>query len=249
MIASLPMYDFPHIRGETDTFWQALAAELKTSTKLERREDFRSIWTHPDLAFSQTCGFPLTHELRERVHYVATPHYTADGCDGPHYRSLVFARDQISVMELAGKIAAVNTADSMSGMLALKAVIATVAKSAEFFTSTCWTGSHLASLKAVQDGMADVCAIDCVTVAHVRRSTPELLAGLHEIARGPSVPGLPYISAGSVERVRTALQAVFDRQDTRPARDALLLSGFSVLPDRAYDVIYNLEAGVGWVKL
>jgi ABC-type phosphate/phosphonate transport system substrate-binding protein len=173
----------------------------------------------------------------------------ADGCNGPNYCSLIFAREAVSVEALAGKIAAVNAQDSMSGMLALKAVVAPLAKSARFFASTKWTGSHVASLRALQQGLADVCAIDCVTVAHVRRAMPELLSGLFEIARGPSIPGLPYICAGDAGGVRAALQHLFDREDTSAARQALLLAGFSVLPDGAYDVITDLEARVGWVEL
>jgi ABC-type phosphate/phosphonate transport system substrate-binding protein len=249
MIASLPMYDFPYIRPATDAFLRTLAEELGIDTKLQRRDDFRSVWTEPDLLFSQTCGYPLTHELRGRVRYVATPHYEADGCEGATYRSLVFARAPVSLGELSGKIAAVNTPDSMSGMLALKAVVAPLAKSAKFFERTEWTGSHLASLKALQVGTADVCAIDCVTVAHVRHSMPELLHGLFEVARGPIVPGLPYICAGNTDVARAALQRLFDREDTNMAREAMLLAGFSVLPDGAYDVITDLEARVGWIEL
>jgi ABC-type phosphate/phosphonate transport system substrate-binding protein len=249
MIASLPMYDFPYIRQETDAFWQNLAAELGVKTELDRSGDFRSIWTDRGLAFSQTCGYPLTHELRGRVSYVATPHYTADGCDGATYCSLIFARAPVSPGALKGKIPAVNTPDSMSGMLALKAVIAPFAKSANFFAPTQWTGSHLASLKAVQSGAADVCAIDCVTVAHVRRSLPELLQGLHEIARGPAVPALPFICAGDAHLPRQALTRIFDRTETRASTEAMLLKGVSVLPAGAYDVITELEARVGWVEL
>jgi ABC-type phosphate/phosphonate transport system substrate-binding protein len=249
MIASLPMYDFPYIRQETDAFWQGLAEELGVETGLDRTGNFRSVWTNDGLAFSQTCGYPLTHELRGKVSYVATPHYTADGCDKATYSSLIFAKEPVSLEELRGKIAAVNTPDSMSGMLALKAVVAPLAKSAKFFAATQWTGSHLVSLNALQIGNADVCAIDCVTVAHVRRSTPELLTGLYEIARGPAVPGLPYICAGDPGDARLALQRLFDRQNTSTMRDAMLLAGFSVLPDSAYDIIHDIEARAGWIDL
>jgi ABC-type phosphate/phosphonate transport system substrate-binding protein len=249
MIASLPMYDFPHIKAETDAFWRALAEEFGADFALTRRDEYQSVWTQPALTFSQTCGYPLTHELLGRVSYVATPHYTADGCDGANYCSLVFARAPAPVVELAGKVAAVNAPDSMSGMLALKAVVAPATKSARFFAATKWTGSHVASLKALHHGSADVCAIDCVTVAHVRRSMPELLHGLFEVARGPSIPGLPYICAGDADVARATLQRLFDRENTSAARQALLLAGFSVLPDGAYNVITDLEARVGWIDL
>jgi ABC-type phosphate/phosphonate transport system substrate-binding protein len=249
MFAALPMYDFTYIRGATDGFWRAMGVKLGVEGGLDRSGDFRAQWQSPDLIFGQACGYPLTHELRGKVKYVATPHYEADGCEGALYRSLVFAREPVSVAALRGKVAAVNSPDSMSGMLALKAVIARYCEGQRFFASTVWTGSHIASLQALQDGIADVCAIDCVTVAHVKRSTPQLLQGLHEIARSPLVPGLPFISNGDAEPVRRALQHVFNDPSADEMRRSLLFKGYSVLPTDAYEVIPALERQVGSIAI
>ncbi len=245
MFAALPMYDFPYIRGATDGFWREVGVALGVEGELDRGSDFRAQWLSADLLFGQACGYPLTHELLGKVQYVATPHYDADGCEGANYRSLVFARAPIGLEELQGKVAAVNAPDSMSGMLALKAVVAPYVGDRRFFTSTVWTGSHVGSLQALVDGVADVCAIDCVTVAHLRRSAPQLLQALHEIARSPLVPGLPFVSNGDVEKVRGALHHVFNSPYTEEIRGALLLAGYSVLPTEAYDVIPALEAKTG----
>lgn len=242
MIAALQMYDWPELRPATDSWWQGLARHLGTDGPLARPDDFTAPWYRDDLLFAQTCGYPFTHALKGKVAYVATPQYAADGCEGPNYRSILFAREARPLETFRNAIAAVNTPDSMSGMLALKLVFAPFAADGRFFARAVETGGHLASLTAVQQGRADVCAIDCVCVALARRYRPAALQGLVEVARSPQVPGLPWITrAGDPLAIRAALRGAFDDPTLAAARDALLLSGFSVLPEGAYDRITALE--------
>jgi ABC-type phosphate/phosphonate transport system substrate-binding protein len=94
----------------------------------------------------------------------------------------------------------------------------------------------------VREGRADVCAIDCVCVALAKRYRPDVLAGLVPVARSPSVPGLPFITrAGDPARLRQGLSQAFADPALAPARDALLLSGFSVLDQASYGRITALE--------
>lgn len=242
MIAALQMYDWPEVREATDRWWQGLARQLGAELPLSRPEDFTSPWFRDDLLFAQTCGYPFTHALKGQVTYVATPHYAADGCAGADYRSIIFARDDKPLDSFRGSIAAVNTPDSMSGMLALKLVFAPLAEHGRFFVRAVETGGHLASLAAVQQGRADVCAIDCVCVELARRYRPAALEGLVEIARSPVVPGLPWITrAGDPEAIREALRRAFGDPGLAAAREALLLKDVSVLPTGSYDRITVLE--------
>ena len=245
MIAALQMYDWPEVREATDLFWTAIADGLGVDIALSRPVEFTAPWFQDDLLFAQTCGYPFTHALNGRVTYVGTPHYDADGCEGPSYRSIVFAREQRPLEAFRGSVAAVNTPDSMSGMLALKLVFAPLAEQGRFFSRAVETGGHLASLTAVQSGDADVCAIDCVCVEMARRYRPAALEGLVEIARSPAVPGLPWITrAGDVKALRAALRRVFADPALAAVRERLLLTGFSELPPSAYDRITNLEAAM-----
>lgn len=245
MIAALQMYDWPEIRDATDRFWAGLAQSLGVGISLSRPGDFTQPWSREDLVFAQTCGYPFTHALKRQVKLVATPHYAADGCEGPDYRSIVFAREARPIPDFYGASAAVNTPDSMSGMLALKLVFAPHARQGRFFGKVMWSGSHLASLAAVREGRADVCAIDCVCVELARRHRPRDLAGLVEVARSPAVPGLPWITrTGDPERLRAALRSVFADPTLTDTRAALLLSGFSALDETAYDRITGLEAAM-----
>ncbi len=247
------MYDWPELREATDLWWQNVARRLGSDLPLSRPADFTVPWSRPDLLFGQTCGYPFTHALKGKVSYVATPNYAADGCDGPNYCSIVMAREHKPLAAFRDGVAAVNTPDSMSGMLALKLVFAPLAEKGRFFSGAVETGGHLASLAAVQSGEADVSAIDCVCVAMAKRYRPEVLEGLVEIARSPSVPGLPWITrAGDPQAIRSALRAAFADPALKEALSALLLSGFSELPTGAYDRITDLEAameGKGGLKL
>ncbi len=245
MIATLPMYDWPEIQADHDRFWAALAREMGVSVPLSRDSDFTAAWARPDLLLSQTCGYPFTHHYRGKLKIVATPHYKAEGCEGPRYSSFIFARGMRSLKDFRGGRAAVNTPDSMSGMLALKAVFAEYATAGKFFGSVVESGGHVASMVMVRDGKADVCAIDAVCVGLARRYRPELLEGLVEIARSPLVPGLPFVTiAGDVRDLQDALSAVFADEALAPARDRLLLKGFSILDASDYDAILDLEAGI-----
>jgi ABC-type phosphate/phosphonate transport system substrate-binding protein len=131
----------------------------------------------------------------------------------------------------------------MSGMLALQLVFAPLAENGRFFSRSIETGGHLASLLAIQRGEADICAVDCVTVAYARRYRPSALEGLVEVARSPDVPALPFVTvAGDVPRLRQALRDVFVDASQAETRAALMLKDVSVLSSEDYDEIVALEA-------
>jgi ABC-type phosphate/phosphonate transport system substrate-binding protein len=242
MIASLPMYDWPEVRDATDAWWKGLSRHLGNSVELDRSADHFAPWRSPELLFSQTCGYPFTHEFKDILTYLATPHYAVDGCEGANYCSMVFAREHAALETFRGGVAAVNSPDSMSGMLALKLVFAPFARDGKFFVNSVKTGGHIKSMTAVRDGVADVCAVDAICVAMARRYRPDYLEGLVEIARSPLVPSLPFVTrVGKVAALRKGIKAAFADPDLRDVRSQLFLSGNSVLVPQAYDLITTLE--------
>jgi len=253
MIASLPMYDWPEVRDATDAWWAGIARHLGTEAKLRRGGDHVALWQDPQLIFSQTCGYPFTHEFRGKLKLVATPHYGVDGCRGAYYRSMVFAREKRPLESFRGSTAAVNTPDSMSGMLALQLVFGPLAKNGRFFGNVIESGGHIASLSAVREGKADVCATDAVCTAIAKAYRPDYLEGLVEVARSPEVPGLPYVTvAGDAAKLRQGLTEAFADPDLRDARTRLFLTGHSVLGEKDYARITELEAAMreaGGLKL
>lgn len=247
---SLPMYDWPEVRGATDALWAGIARHAGFSGGLDRSGAYDALWHLPQMVFSQTCGYPFTHDFKGLLHYIGTPHYQTDGCEAALYSSIVFAREKALPANLKGSRPAINSRDSMSGFLAMKAVFAPLAVNGEFFAPTLVTGGHLKSMAAVREGRADVCAIDAVCVGLVGKHRPQDLEGLVEIARSPSVPGLPFVTrAGDVGVLRRAVGVAIADPELAEARAALLLNGFSVLPDGAYDQILALENSLPLLQL
>ncbi len=242
IVASLPMYDWPEIRPHTDSFWHSLSHNAGLVGELDRSTDYVELWHDPKLMFSQTCGYPFTHSFNGLLDYVATPHYDADGCDGANYCSIIFARELKPLADFYGCNAAINTDDSMSGMLALKLVFAPFVRGGEFFRRVKLTGGHRNSLKAVRIKYADVCAIDSVCVALSKKYCPQELEGLVEIARSPSVPALPWVTrCGDPAQLVAALEKTFSDPEFKSTRDALLLKDFSLLSSGSYNKIIDLE--------
>lgn len=255
MGASLPMYDWPELREATDAWWAALAAAFRAEgladvpARLTRGRSPQDLWGAPDLFLSQTCGYPLMHAWAGRLQPVATPHYEAEGCDGPDYCSFVLVRADEAAADLEGlrgKRAAYNDAQSQSGYSAFRAAVAPHARDGRFFASTVRSGAHLASMALVASGEADVCAVDSVVWALARRHHGALAQRLRVLARTPAAPGLPLVTASArpeadVARMRTALRAAIDAPGLGAVRRPLLLRDFAVRGLDTYERIVQLE--------
>lgn len=245
------MYDLAALRWATDALWRKIATTLSargiaTPAGLDHRADYAAVWHEPGLLLSQSCGYPLVTRLRDRVRLVATPRYRAEGCSGADYRSVLLVRHDDpagALAELRGRRAAYNALDSQSGYNALRAMVAPLARDGRFFVSRIATGSHAASMAAVANGEADLCAVDCVTWALMRRHEPERTQGLRPIGWTAAAPALPLITAvdGPVALLREALQAALADPETAPAREALLLDGFASRSEADYERILTME--------
>jgi ABC-type phosphate/phosphonate transport system substrate-binding protein len=254
-VASLGMYDLPGIAAANDALWRWLAGELVAAgvdgvpNALDRSRPLEAIWDDPALLLAQTCGYPLVTRWRGRLRIVATPRYAAPGCEGAAYRSLLVARAGEAAAGMAAfrdRIAAINERESNSGHNLFRAAIAPLATGGRFFATVIETGSHHASATAVADGRADMAAIDAVTFAHLRRHDAALSDRLAIVATSPSSPGLPLVTAADasdelVALLRDALSRAASEPRLRAALDALLIEGFEVLPDGAYDMVLDLE--------
>lgn len=265
MIAALPMYDLPELREATDALWQAIARTLAGAglegvpMALTRGRPAYDLWTDPRLLLAQTCGYPLTHGLTGRIRLVAVPCYAAPGCVGPRYSSLLIVRrgHARSLGDLRGGRAAFNMRDSQSGYAALRAAVAPLARDGVFFAATVETGGHAASIAAVREGRADICAVDAVTHALLARHRPDALSGLDQIGTAPPCPGLPYVTAAArtdaeVAALRSALSEALRDASLADARAALLLDDFADLPLNAYDEVLAMErscADQGYAEL
>ncbi|MEM7168978.1 MAG: PhnD/SsuA/transferrin family substrate-binding protein [Pseudomonadota bacterium] len=258
MIVSLGMYDLPGMARSVDDFWSALAAAMgregieDVPSRLDRDKPFIDQWLSPDLLFSQTCGYPLTHSLKDRVRLVATPLYDCPDVAGTDYCSLILVREDAagdSLGHFAACRAVINGWDSQSGFSALRHAIASLKgrpQGEAFFSGVAVSGGHLASMAWVQAGEADLCAVDCVTYHLAARYQPESVFGLKILGRTAPAPSLPYIttlraSDDQVARLQASLARVMANPSLAGLRADMMLLGAEVLPLSAYDRVLEME--------
>ncbi|HSD35643.1 MAG TPA: PhnD/SsuA/transferrin family substrate-binding protein [Alphaproteobacteria bacterium] len=261
-LAALPMYDMPETASTTDALWTAVARRLRLGgmadvpDRLTRGVDPREVWGSPHLLLAQTCGYPLMHEFEGRLALVATPRYAVPGCEGAVYRSRIVSRaddPRERFADFAGSVAAINSEDSHSGFNILRWRAAREPKR-PFFDRVVVTGGHVASLKAVRSGQADIAAIDCVTFALLERHRPDGIARLRIVEDTPAAPALPFVTSIAVsdeERslLRRALTETFADPTLHQIREDLLLAGIEDLPLARYRAIRDYAEQGGSVRL
>ncbi|WP_374381642.1 phosphate/phosphite/phosphonate ABC transporter substrate-binding protein [Dongia sp.] len=266
MIAALPMYDFPELRTQTDQLWEALRSHFAAAgltdlpELLTRPMDAYALWLDRNLVFAQTCGYPLTHRLQGEVRYLATPCYRAPGCDGHTYCSSILVRAEdaaVTGKDLVGRTACFNSEDSQSGYNILKHYLAGQGIANGQLRAAIESGAHRQSAAMVKSGKADFCAVDCVSWALLTAVAPDEVSGLRVLDQTASAPCLPFITGldrpvEDVAALRTGLAAAFADPDIEDIRNQLLLDGFEILDDDAYDVIPVQEEAAkrsGWARV
>ncbi len=238
MIASLPMYDWPEFRAETDALWDSICDHLTQAgvdapSTLTRGDDPWAHWLNPSLTLSQTCGLPYSAKLTGKTVLIGAPDYALADCPKGTYRSVIIARSAgAEVMDLKGASFAYNMRESQSGWAALDKVLSIEQHFGELFKS----GAHRSSVVAVADGRADCASIDAVSWALAQRVEPAA-SRVHVIAVTPPTPGLPYITGqANAVKVRDIKEAVALAIAALPTstRATLHLRGFKEWADEDY---------------
>lgn len=240
------MYPFPQLRSAWERLWSAVHARAPwTPLSLRWDGDVHDHWADPSCSVAQACGWPVATTLRDHLDVVGAFELTLGHADGHRYRSVILTNRPGGLTDLvtAGTTVAASGPDSLSGWVSLLA--ATVGAGATWPGPVRWTGGHVASMRAVQDGLADVTSVDALSLAYVRRDQPDLAAGLHEIGRGPLVPSLPVVvragtSAIQVADLRNAFVDALDDPALGSERAELLIDGFIALDGIAYDHVAAL---------
>ena len=254
MIAALPMY-FPPV-GAVDAFWQALAGLLREHTdqpipaQLTWPVDCHAHWASDDFLISQTCGYPLTTELSDKVQVVGAFNYDAAGANGVYCTSQLICRSndvRNTLADFQGSKLAFNATDSQSGYNALRALVATTSDARPFFSATVETGSHNRSIESVSTGEADIAAIDCVTLALWQCRNSALASQIRVFSQSEAYPGLPLVtSLGTGPSMLATLRACLSKMalDARFAeiRAPLLIRGFTPLELYDYTPCLQMRA-------
>lgn len=170
--------------------------------------NFHAVWLHPKLLLAQTCWGPLELGLAEHVTVVGQPSY--EGIEGGRnelYSSAILMRrggggvpppegEQalVPLDRLRGRRLAYNSVDSMSGYLALARDLGAAGEGLAIFPEHVVTGSHRASVVAVANGEADVCAVDCRSWKLARLHEPRSV-DLEVVGWTSKRKGLPFITS------------------------------------------------------
>jgi ABC-type phosphate/phosphonate transport system substrate-binding protein len=251
------MYDFTPLNGAHDALWEALASRLiergVTDVPLVLNRDIPYVdsWQHARLLVGQACEYPLATVHTGFTRLIASPLYTATGCEEYFYRSAIVVRERDpagSLADLKDRICAINQWDSNSGMNLLRAAVAPIARGRSFFSGIVVSGSHRASVDLVGNHEADVAAIDCVTFAQLSRLEPASVAELRVLGWTPRSPTLPWVTArstdsGTLKAVRGALREVIRDRTLRAVREQLLLADFNFEPDETFSEVLRLQRG------
>jgi ABC-type phosphate/phosphonate transport system substrate-binding protein len=213
--------DLPTVSGGiSDASGQIIAPD--PASLPPARLNLPTLWRHPNLLLGQACWGPMELGLSEHVQVIGQPSYDAfEGGQGAYYSSAILmrhgmgdpipapadGRPVIPVDIIRGQRLGYNSLDSMSGMIALVRDLAAMGESLDIFADQIETGGHRASMIAVADGRADVCAVDCRSFAMARQVEPaaERLEPVGWTARRH---GLPFItSARTPAHIVTTLRS------------------------------------------
>ena len=233
MIAHLGMYSVP---GANAALWiQTRMALGYGPDTLTSSDDYWQVWQHPDLLFSQTCGYPYRARLHGEVQLIGTPDYGLQGCPPGYYRSVFVRRKADTRHTLAafdGARFAYNEALSQSGWAApITRLLDQNLKPGTLLE----TGAHAASAIAVADDRADFAALDALTWTLILRSGMQVTDDLVAFAETTPTPGLPYITGpkGDPVALFNALSTAITQLPPE-TRDRLHLRGLTRIPAEAY---------------
>ncbi len=255
LTASLPMYDFPEVRGALAVLWTEIARRLERAgfegvpPALVHDRGLHVLWSDPSLLLSQCCGYDLVNRFAGRLRPVATPRYSAPGCSGSDYASVILVADRSRATEiehLRDLACVVNGLESHSGANALRALVAPLSREGRFFRTVRVSGSHAESIAVLARGEADVTSVDCVTYALLGRHRPASLIGTRPLCYTPRAPGLPYVTraeAGEerVSRLQASLREAFEAVEVKAACTQLFIEGLDFLAPSEYRRIAEFE--------
>jgi ABC-type phosphate/phosphonate transport system substrate-binding protein len=232
------MYPFPASDAAFADLWRRLTARVSwLPSELDHSADVGAIWSSPQLAIAQTCGWPLITSLHPRVRLIGAFELTLPDAQGVTYRSVVVASRPGRLESFVGARAAVNSVDSLSGWVSL--VWAVHGPRARWAGGVRLTGSHAASLAAVATGTAEIASIDALSYTYITESAPELSGAVHVVGWGPRVPSLPLIAGPTVSdaqlgEVREALADVVADPTFAGAAEGLRARAFRALDIATY---------------
>lgn len=251
MIASLMMYRRPQLDEAHEHYWQLIRqnlhlAGIDSPEQLSQDAEEFSVWKHPELVLSQTCGMPYRTWLHDRVQLVGTPDFGVKGCPPGYYRSALVIRaddPRKRLDEFHDAVFAYNQTFSQSGYAApfwhLKHY-------GFWFENRLHTEQHLRSAHAVAEGRADIASLDAVSW-RLLNEHDAFASSLRVMEWTEPTPGLPLITArgNAAETIYEAVKTAIDQLNEIDRR-LLGLRGIVRIHKDQYTAIPNPpRAGAG----
>ncbi len=245
MLAALPMYDWPEVSSDLDTYWTAIAAELRereipSPVSLTRRDDLASIWRDPSMIVGQVCSLNPVRDGLGETEVVGTidyePPLELPRSGAGTYYSVVVCRaddqrgDDPSLASFARAVFAANGDDSQSGYWSLGHHVRELVDDEPLLGPVHFTGAHRDSIHSVADGRADLAAIDVhswrLALDHDRAPTERLRV----VTTTQATPGVVCVVAWELadrrHLVADAIAAATTRMIGSPTFDRLHVTGF-----------------------
>ena len=244
MIANLMMYARPQLDGVHERYWQLIReylsrAGIGSPEHLSQEAEEFSVWQHPDLVLSQTCGMPYRKWLHDKVWLVGTPDYDLDGCPPGYYRNALVVRANDSRGDLDAYRKAVFAYNQTFSQSGYAAPYWHLAPHGFWFESQLQTEGHLKSARAVAKGDADIAALDAVSWRLIE-AHEEFESSLRVLDWTKPTPGLPLITAqgNDTGTIFDAVRSAIGQLDPTD-RSALGLQGIVRIPKEQYTAIPN----------
>lgn len=257
MIASLMMYARPQLDAAHARFWQLIRenlvkAGIDAPEELSQTAEEFSVWKHPDLVLSQTCGMPYRTWLHDQVNLVGTPDYGLEDCPPGYYHSaLVVHKDNYAwrkTIEEYDKddeggdiIFAYNQTFSQSGYAAPYWHL----KQRNIWFKDFWQSKgHLNSARSVAEKRTDIASLDAMSW-RLMQEYEDFAQDLRVLEWTEPTPGLPLITS-----LKHDPEVVFDAvstaitQLTREDRTALGIKSLVRIPKEDYLAIPNPPGSV-----
>lgn len=244
MIANMMMYQRPELEDAHNTYWQLirqylLHAGINAPRELSQAAEEFTVWNHPELVLSQTCGMPYRLWLHEKVQLVGTPDYGLENCPPGYYRSALVVRRNDSrnhLTDFREAIFAYNQSFSQSGYAAPYWHIKPLGF---WFEKRLHTEQHLASASSVAQGRADIASLDAVTWRLIQQHE-RFAENLRVLDWTTPTPGLPLITSKghNATEVYKAVECAITELST-DHKNLLGLKGIERIPKERYLAIPN----------
>lgn len=244
----LGMYPFASVSWAWDALWSAVHARVGwTPDRLTPTDDVHAGWQDAACVVTQICGGPLTARHLHDWDVLGACSLDVPHAGHPaHYRSVLLSPLDRPVESFADATsrAVANSPDSLSGWVSLLAT--TVGPGRTWPGEVTFTGSHLASVRALADGTADLASIDGWSLALITDEQPELVTDLHAVGLGPLVPtpaiaARPTLAAAQRNELRDAFGDAVGDPAIADALAALHVTGFVPLGSSDYLPIRRLQ--------